>query len=181
MPFEPEYLASIRNQFTSYKNLGEKALAQVTEDELYYQPNPESNSIAIIMQHLHGNMLSRFTNFLTEDGEKPWRQRDNEFNSPAGWHPAGELMKRWAEGWKTVFDSIDELKPEQVGSTVTIRDEPHLVLDALNRQLAHYASHVGQIVYLAKMIRGQQWLSPSIPKGASAAFNESMANKFKAS
>jgi hypothetical protein len=175
MSFEVAYIRSIRSHFLAYKALGENAMAQLDVSDLFYEPAPGSNSIAIIVRHLHGNMKSRFTNFITEDGEKPWRQREEEFQSPAGYYPAGD----WEAGWECLFQAIDSLEPSQLIHTVTIRQEPHLVLDALNRQLAHYASHVGQIVYIAKMIKGEKWTSVSIPKGGSDQFNKEMNQKFK--
>lgn len=154
------YLESIEKHFRSYKSLAEKAMEHLTETDLLWQPAPESNSIAIILNHLHGNMKSRFTNFLTEDGEKPWRQRDAEFSVPAGWHPAGAwktiAMANWEEGWSCLLDTIRNLSPENLTNEVMIRQEPHFALDVLNRQLAHYASHIGQIIYLAKMCKAQK-------------------------
>ena len=178
MPVETAYLNSVRKQFLAYKKLGDSAIAQLNGAELEYQPNPSSNSIATIIRHLNGNMKSRFTNFLTEDGEKPWRNRDKEFLSPAGYYPAGEIVNLWEEGWTCVIDAIDKMAPEQLLETVTIRHEPHLAIDAINRQLAHYSSHVGQIVYLAKMIKGKDWVTLSIPVGESAQFNIDMSKIF---
>jgi hypothetical protein len=176
------YLESIEKHFRSYKSLAEKAMDQLTEAEMLWQPTPNSNSIAIILNHLHGNMKSRFTNFLTEDGEKPWRQREAEFSSPAGWHPAGEWKRKamddWEDGWNCLFEAIKNLTPDTLLQEITIRNEPHLAMDALNRQLAHYSSHVGQIVYLAKMCREENWQNLSIPKGGTEAFNADMAKKF---
>jgi hypothetical protein len=177
---ETAYLASVRKQFITYKALGDKAIARLNEEELLYQPEQGSNSIAIIIRHLHGNMKSRFTNFLTEDGEKPWRERESEFLSPGTTIQKDDLVSLWEEGWACLLQAIDQVQPEQLMSTVYIRHEPHLAIDAFNRQLAHYASHVGQIVYLAKLILGPQWESLSIAKGESAKFNVLMAKKFKA-
>lgn len=179
MPVETAYLNSVRKQFLVYKKLGDSAIAQLNEAELEYQPNSSSNSIATIIRHLNGNMKSRFTNFLTEDGEKPWRNRDKEFLSPGGYYPAGEIVNLWEEGWTCVVAAIDQMEPGQLLETITIRHEPHLAIDAINRQLAHYASHVGQIVYLAKMIRGKEWVTLSIPIGESTQFNLDMSKKFK--
>jgi hypothetical protein len=183
-----EYLKSIRKQFSAYKDLGEKAMAQLTDVQFFHQPEENANSIAIIIQHLNGNMTSRFTNFLTEDGEKAWRKREREFLSPVGCNPTGEragekaseaLKTIWNAGWDCLFTAIDQLQPEQLLQTITIRQEPHLVVDALNRQLAHYSAHVGQIVYIAKMIRGKDFKSLSIKKGASDQFNQQMHSRFK--
>jgi Protein of unknown function (DUF1572) len=180
MSIAQQYLKSIRKQFLAYKDLGEKAMAQLTDAQFFHQPEENANSIAIIIQHLNGNMTSRFTNFLTEDGEKPWRNRDQEFLSPVGCNPTGEnLTALWRAGWDCVFGAIDQLQPEQLLQTITIRQEPHLVVDALNRQLAHYSAHVGQIVYIAKMIRGKDFKSLSIKQGASNQFNQQIHNKFK--
>lgn len=182
MNSETAYLESIEKHFRAYKTLAEKAMEPLTEADLLWQPTPASNSIAIILNHLYGNMKSRFTRFLTEDGEKPWRQRDAEFSSPAGWQPDGEWKKQamanWEEGWNCLFETIRNLEPEQLTREITIRHEPHLALDALNRQLAHYSSHIGQIVYLAKMLRGDQWQNLSIPKNGTDAFNTAMAKRF---
>jgi hypothetical protein len=179
MPCESAYLTSVRKQFLTYKDLGDKAIARLTIEELLYQPDPGSNSIAIIIRHLHGNMKSRFTDFLTEDGEKPWRDRENEFLVPEATMQKAELAGLWEEGWACLLQAIDQLQPGQLLNTIYIRYEPHLVIDAFNRQLAHYASHVGQIVYLAKLILGPKWESLSIAKGESARFNTVMAKKFK--
>jgi uncharacterized damage-inducible protein DinB len=169
------YLESVLKRFSDYNRMAENAIAQLSPSECEIQPAPGSNSIAIICAHMAGNMLSRFTNFLTEDGEKPWRNRDNEF-SPVGCHPTGE---NWHRAWKTLFDTLQQLRPEDLGKTVTIRREPHSVPDAINRQLAHYAYHTGQIVFLAKMIKGEQWKSLSIPKNGSDSFNKKMTEKFQ--
>jgi hypothetical protein len=142
------YLASSKEIFRAYKKLAEKAIAQVENDQLFIQPHPESNSIAIIVQHLSGNMLSRWTNFLSSDGEKPWRLRDREFEPVIT--SGAELQKAWEKGWNCLFDALDTLQEEDLVKTVFIRNEPHTALEAINRQIAHYAYHTGQIVYLAK-------------------------------
>ncbi|HEX2535021.1 MAG TPA: DUF1572 family protein [Chitinophagaceae bacterium] len=168
MPFLPSAL----KRFQEYKALGEKTFAQIGEADFYREPAPGVNSIAIIIQHLHGNMLSRWTNFLTEDGEKEWRRRDAEFEAQP--RSREELLLLWEEGWKVLLDTLRGLQPEDLERTVTIRYQPLEVVDAINRQLAHYSYHVGQIVLLGKWIRARGWESLSIPRKGSAAFNEAM-------
>jgi len=166
---ERNYLTSAKIQFTQYKNLGEKAIAQVPDEKIYWQYNPETNSIATIVKHLAGNMLSRFTDFLTSDGEKSWRNRDTEFVNELLTRDA--LMMRWNEGWNCLFSALDQLTETDLSRIVLIRNEKHTVLEAINRQLTHYASHVGQIIYIGKMVADSNWKSLSIPRNASAAFN----------
>lgn len=137
-----------------------------------WQYNEASNSIAVIVQHLWGNMLSRWTNFLTEDGEKDWRDRDTEFETVI--KSKDELLAKWNEGWQCLFNALDSLKEEDLSKTIYIRKEPHKVADAINRQLAHYSHHLGQIVYVGKMQLNEKWKSLSIPKGNSTQFNEKM-------
>ncbi|HET6255054.1 MAG TPA: DUF1572 family protein [Puia sp.] len=166
------YLDSAIKRLLTYKTLGDKTFAQLEENDFHYAPNEESNSIAVIIRHLHGNMLSRWTNFLTEDGEKPGRNRDSEFIPP----PLGKeaLIALWEEGWNRTLSALRALHEEDLLRTITIRHEPLIVIDAINRQLAHYPHHVGQIVYIGKMIRNGNWQSLSIPKGASAEVNQKM-------
>lgn len=166
---DQNYVDTTRKLFRYYRDLGEKALAQIADDQIHWQPSPESNSVAIIVRHLSGNMLSRFTDFLTSDGEKPWRNRDAEFEN----HYAGktELLDAWNTGWNCVFAAVDPLNGADLDSIVYIRNEGHTVLEALNRQLAHYAYHVGQLVYVCRILAGSEWHSLSIPKGGSQAFN----------
>jgi Protein of unknown function (DUF1572) len=164
------YLDEVRRQFRGYKRMAEGAIAQVKDDELFATLDPESNSVALIVKHLAGNMRSRFTDFLTTDGEKPDRHRDQEFEMTSGTTRA-DVMRWWEEGWPRVFSAIDALKPEDLLRTVTIRDEPHTVMQAVGRQLAHYAYHIGQIVFLAKHFRSQEWKSLSIPRGKSEEYN----------
>jgi hypothetical protein len=171
----PPFLPAFINRFTEYKSLAEKAMAQLQENDFNYIPANESNSIAIIIQHLHGNMLSRWTNFLTEDGEKPWRKRDEEFEElPLD---SGQLMEKWQEGWKVLLDTLHSLTEEDLSKIITIRSQPLTVLEAIVRQLAHYSYHVGQIVYLARFIRQDQWQSLSIPKGGSDTYNSQLKHK----
>lgn len=166
------YLDEVRRQFRGYKRLGEGAMAQLKDEELFVTIDPEANSVAILVKHLAGNMRSRFTDFLTTDGEKPDRHRDQEFEMKA--YSRDEVMRWWEEGWTRVFSAIESVKPDDLMRTVTIRSEPHTVLQALNRQLAHYAMHVGQIVFLAKHLRSKEWKSLSIPRGKSEEVNRKL-------
>ena len=168
------YLAEALRSLRGHKRLAEGAMAQVTDEEFFRQLDPEANSIAVIVKHMAGNMRSRFTDFLTTDGEKPDRHRDQEFLLDAGTTRA-EVMRWWEEGWARVFAAIQPLQPEDLGRTVTIRSEPHSALMAINRQVAHYAYHVGQIVLLAKHMRGAEWKSLSIPRGKSEEFSQRWA------
>jgi hypothetical protein len=166
------YLDSAIKRLLTYKSLGDSTFAQLEEDDFHYAPNEESNSIAVIIRHLHGNMLSRWTNFLTEDGEKPDRDRDSEFIQPPLAKEA--VVALWEEGWNCLLTTLRALRDEDLLKTITIRQEPLIVIDAINRQLAHYPHHVGQIVYIGKMIRNGKWQSLSIPRGASEAVNRQM-------
>ncbi|MFL5809593.1 MAG: DUF1572 family protein [Flavisolibacter sp.] len=172
MSFETTYLDSVIKRFKEYKGLGEKTFAQLKDDEMNMQPNAESNSIGIIIQHLNGNMVSRWTNFLTEDGEKESRNRDEEFEEQH--FSKNELLDKWSEGWKVFIDTLESLKEGDLSKTITIRTQSLNVIDALNRQLAHYAYHVGQIVYLGRWIRQSDWQSLSIPKNKSTDYNQEM-------
>ncbi len=164
------YLPSVIKQFQYYKSLADKAMLQVEADEkLNWQPDANSNSIAIIVKHLAGNMLSRWTDFLTSDGEKTWRNREAEFEG--GYDNRTAMLEHWESGWKCLFDAIETLQEADLERIVYIRNEGHTVLEAINRQLAHYSYHVGQIVYLGRMLAGDTWRSLSIPKGGSEAFN----------
>ena len=158
----PDYLESVKKQFVLNKSLGEKTLEQIDEEKLFWQYNPESNSIAIIVQHLWGNMLSRWTNFLDEDGEKEWRNRDTEFEDVI--KTREELLSKWNSGWACLFNALTTLSNDDLNKTIYIRKQPLTVMDAINRQLAHYSSHVGQIVFLGKMILNDRWVSLSIPR-----------------
>ena len=165
------YLEEARRQLRGHKRLGEGATSQLGDQDFFVTLDPEANSVAILVKHLAGNMRSRFTDFLTSDGEKPDRFRDREFElSPAT--TRAEVMSWWEEGWTCVFKAIDPLQPEDVMRSVTIRGEPHTVLQAVNRQIAHYAQHIGQIVFLAKHLRSSQWKTLSVPRGKSEEFNK---------
>lgn len=155
--------------FNYYKTLGEKALAQIKDEALWHAPDEKSNSISVIAKHLHGNMLSRWTDFLTTDGEKEWRQRDQEFEESN--NTREEIMKWWEEGWTCLFNALNTLKPEDFSRTVYIRNMGQSVPDAIMRQLAHYAYHVGQIVYLARLYNDGDWHSLTIPKAESGTYN----------
>lgn len=165
------YLEEVRRQFRGHKRLAEGAIAQLKDEELFIALDSESNSIAVLVKHLAGNMRSRFTDFLTTDGEKPNRDRDQEFEMSSATTRA-DVMGWWEGGWAHVFAAIDALKPEDVMRTVTIRGEPHSVLQAINRQVAHYAQHTGQIVFLAKHLRSSEWRTLSIPRGKSEEFKK---------
>jgi Protein of unknown function (DUF1572) len=164
------YYDEARRSLRGHKRLAEGAFAQVSDDEFFRVIDPEANSIALIVKHMAGNMRSRFTDFLTSDGEKPTRNRDTEFEMVAGTTRA-EVMEWWERGWQIVFNAIDSLGPEDIGRTITIRGEPHTVLQAINRQVAHYAYHTGQIVFVAKHLKSSGWNSLSIPRGMSQQFN----------
>ena len=163
------YLDEIRHQLRGHKRMGESAMTQLDDQEFFTTIDSESNSVAIIARHIAGNARSRFTDFLTTDGEKPDRFRDREFEMTANTARA-EVMRWWEEGWNIVFGTLDSLKPGDLERTITIRQEPHTVLQALNRALAHYAQHIGQIVFLAKHLRSSHWKTLSIPRGQSENF-----------
>ncbi|HLK67000.1 MAG TPA: DUF1572 domain-containing protein [Bryobacteraceae bacterium] len=162
--FTTSYVEDSLAVFRQYKSIGERAMAQVTDDQLFLELDSESNAIAIIVKHMAGNMRSRWTDFLTTDGEKPDRNRDGEFEQ--GPATRAELLQMWDEGWEYVFRAIGQLSDADLGRTVTIRGEPHSVMQAIQRQVAHYASHVGQIVLLAKHFAHDHWKTLSIPKKA---------------
>lgn len=164
------YLDEARRSFRGYKRLAEGTFSQLHDADFFYTPDPESNSIAVIMKHISGNLRSRWTDFLTTDGEKPDRNRDQEFEM-SGEVNRGQLMRCWEDGWNCVFETLAALEPGDFSRTVTIRGDLHSVLQAINRSLAHIAYHVGQIVYLGKHLRKNAWTSLSIPKGKSDEFN----------
>jgi len=164
------YLDEVRRQLRGHKRLVESGLAQLRDEDFFITLDPESNSIAILIKHISGNMRSRFTDFLTSDGEKPDRHRDGEFELSKKTTRA-DLMQWWEDGWKTVLAALDSLTPDDLMRTVQIRQEPHTVVQALNRALAHYATHLGQIVFLAKHFRSSEWKTLSVPRGKSEEFN----------
>jgi hypothetical protein len=163
------YLDEAARQMRGQKRLGEGALAQLKDEDFFFTLDPESNSIAILVKHLAGNMRSRFTGFLTSDGEKPDRFRDNEFILGPSTTRA-EVMEWWENGWTCVLTAIAELRPEDVMRTVYIRNEPHTVVQAINRQIAHYAQHIGQMVFLAKHLLSAEWKTLSVPRGRSEEY-----------
>ena len=168
--FEAAYIDEVRRSFRGYKRMADAALAQLSDQDFFQLPDPESNSAAHLVKHMAGNLRSRWTDFLTTDGEKPDRNRDQEFVlTPADTRP--DLMRRWEESFQIIFDNIVALKPEDFARTVTIRGEPHTILQAINRSLMHTAYHIGQILYVGKHLRGAEWTMLSIPKGKSAEFN----------
>ena len=169
------FLQTAVKRFSFYKDLGDKTFAQLQEADFHFQPNEASNSIAVIIQHMSGNMLSRWTNFLTEDGEKEWRKRDAEFET----HPYSkeQLLGLWEKGWHCMFNALAALKEEDLLKIIYIRTESLSVMDAIHRQLAHYPYHAGQIVYLGRQIKNSQWQSLSIAKGESGAYNRQLAGK----
>lgn len=164
------FLTGTKKLFQYYKGLGEKAIAQLNDEQINWRPNEASNSVALIVHHLSGNMLSRFTDFLTSDGEKPWRNREAEFE--VGYKDKTELLAAWEKGWNQLFLTIDNLTEADLERIIYIRNEGQSVMDALQRQLAHYPHHVGQIVYIAKILKGDEWKSLSIPKGGSQGYNQ---------
>jgi Protein of unknown function (DUF1572) len=168
-----DFITASTNHFRYYKGLGEKTFEQLSDDQLFFTPNSECNSIAITVQHLYGNMLSRWTEFLTSDGEKEWRKRDTEFENITTTRAA--MMKQWEEGWDCLFHALTPLTPADLEKIIYIRNMGQTVTDAISRQLCHYAYHVGQIVFLGKLQLNTNWKSLSIPKGNSASYN---AGKF---
>ena len=167
------YLPSIIKQFEYYKLLGDKTLVQLSDEQLFWKPNDESNSVANIIKHLWGNMLSRWTDFLSSDGEKDWRDREGEFDNDMATRE--EMLDKWEAGWTCLFEALRPLTEAELEKTIYIRNQGHTVTEAINRQLAHYASHIGQIIFIGKMLRGGSWDTLSIPRGGSGNYN---AEKF---
>ncbi|RZJ33016.1 MAG: DUF1572 domain-containing protein [Flavobacterium sp.] len=172
-----DYLESTIKQFEYYKMLGDKTIERLPEDKLFWQYNNESNSIAIIVKHLHGNMISRWTDFLTSDGEKDWRRRDAEFENDIS--EKTQLIQIWNEGWSCLLSTLGALTAEDLSKTIYIRNQGHSVVEAINRQLAHYPYHIGQMVFIGKMVQDNRWESLSIPRGNSQSFNEQKFSKGK--
>lgn len=175
MDFPEHFLQNIISEFKRYKDLGDRCFEQLSDTDIHWRLNEESNSIAIVVKHMVGNMLSRWTNFLTEDGEKSWRKRDTEFTDP--YLNKTEMTEAWDKGWHCVFEAMDTIDMSNFNQDVFIRAEKHSIPEALNRQLAHYAYHTGQIVMIAKIIKGSTWKPLTIPKGKSEAFNKSKFGK----
>jgi len=173
LKFTTSYIEDALAIFRQYKQLGERAMAQVSDEQLFALLDDEANSIAIIVKHMTGNMRSRWTDFLTSDGEKPTRNRNGEFVDPPATRDA--LMREWEEGWGCVFGAIEPLADADLGRTVTIRGEAHSVMQAINRQLAHYPQHIGQIILLAKHYAGEQWKTLSVARNRSGEFNRRVA------
>jgi hypothetical protein len=174
LQFTTSYLEDCLALFRQYKGLAERAMEQITDGQLFATLDPESNSIAIIVKHLSGNMRSRWTGFLTTDGEKPDRRRDVEFIDPPP--TRRDLLEAWEDGWKRLFETLESLSEEDLKRTITIRGEAHSAMQAINRQVAHYGLHVGQIVLLAKHFAGSGWKPVSVPRGQSAEFNRQVAS-----
>ncbi|MEI6821584.1 MAG: DUF1572 domain-containing protein [Bacteroidota bacterium] len=168
-----DYLESMKMQFKYYKMLGDKTFSQLKDEELFWQYNDNSNSIGIIVKHLSGNMISRWTEFFTTDGEKEWRNRDSEFENSISTRE--ELIEKWEKGWSCLFNALQSLKTDDLQKIIYIRNQAHSITEAINRQLAHYPYHVGQIVFIGKMVTDNNWKSLSIPKGHSTIYN---ADKF---
>ncbi len=170
------YLPSVIKQFQYYKSLGDKTLDRLSTEQIFWQPDDSNNSVAILVKHLAGNMLSRWTNLLTEDGEKSWRNRDEEFIQT--FQTKDEVLTYWNKGWDCLFDALTPLSEADLEKQIYIRNMGHSIIEAINRQLCHYAYHIGQMVFLGKLIVKQDWQSLSIPKGASKTYN---AQKFNIS
>ena len=165
-----QYLESAKKEFEYYKLLGEKTFSQLTDEQLFIEANTESNSIATIVKHLRGNMLSRWTDFLTTDGEKEWRKRDEEFENDI--RTREELIQKWDEGWTCLFNALNTISDSDLSKVIYIRNQGHTILEAINRQLSHYPYHIGQIVFIGKMLNDKNWNSLSIPKGGSKEYNQ---------
>ncbi|MBA4241636.1 MAG: hypothetical protein C0448_12995 [Sphingobacteriaceae bacterium] len=181
MNVSEDFLRSANRQFLYYKTLGEKAIEQLVPEQLFISLNDDTNSIATIVKHLHGNMLSRWTDFLTTDGEKEWRNRDGEFDASTELsnQTKEHVLKQWNQGWECLFNTLNSLKPEDLSKIIYIRNEGHTVLEAINRQLAHYPYHVGQMVFYAKILKKSEWTSLSIPKNKSNDYNADKFSKDK--
>jgi len=175
MSFSIEFIESVKSECQRHKTMGEKTFTQLSDQEIHWQNGSEDNSIAIIVKHMVGNMLSRWTNFLTEDGEKKWRNRETEFEQPP--KTKEEMRALWEKGWDCFFNALDAVTEENFNQKIKIRNEEHSIMEAVHRQLAHYASHVGQIMFIGRMIKGKEWQSLSIPKGGSVEFNKKMFGK----
>jgi hypothetical protein len=173
--FLEHYRSDVINSFRNSKKLADRAIEQVSDEEFFAVIDPESNSIAVIVKHIAGNLHSRWRDFLTTDGEKPDRNRDAEFEMVGD--ARGSLMEFWESGWQTLFDAIGPLTEQDFSKTITIRGEPHSVVEAINRQLTHYSYHIGQIVFLAKHLKSSEWKTLSVPRNRSAEFNQHLADQ----
>lgn len=178
MSLTSNYLINTKKLLLYYKGLAEKAIEQIDEKDLNWKPNEASNSISLIVHHISGNMISRFTDFLTSDGEKPWRDRESEFE--VGYESKEKLLEAWERGWQVMFSAIDSMTGADLEKIIYIRNEGQTAMDALQRQLAHYPHHIGQILYVAKMLKGADWKSLSIPKGGSQGYNQQKFTSEKA-
>jgi len=176
MNYQENYIKSAIFEFERYKTLGDQTFAQLEEKDIHWVFSESDNSIAIIVKHIVGNMLSRWTKFLTEDGEKTWRNRDIEFKDP--YDSKTIMIEAWQKGWQCLFEALKSIHSENFHSEIKIRNEAHTIFEAVNRQLAHYANHVGQLVFIGKMIKGNKWIPLSIPKGKSAEFNSSKSKNY---
>ena len=174
---DQSYLTSVKKQFEYYKLLGDKTFAQLNNDQFFWSPNKDDYSIAIMVKHISGNMRSRWTNFLTEDGEKEWRNRDDEFVN--SFTSKEEVVAYWEMGWKCLFDALNTITIENFDTIVYIRNHGHTITEAINRQLCHYSYHVGQIVFLSKLLLGDDWQTLSVAKGASKEYNAEKFSKEK--
>lgn len=174
---QANYIKSVKKQFEYYKLLGEKTFDQLNEKDLFMEYNQESNSIAIIVNHLQGNMKSRWTDFLTSDGEKKWRNRDLEFEPII--KTKEELITKWNQGWECLFTALSSINNSNFDTEIYIRNQRHSIIEAINRQMMHYGYHVGQIVYIGRMIKSSNWISLSVPKGKSDEFNNQKFSKGK--
>ena len=172
-----EYLKVVLERFKSVKNLGDKTINQLSEDDIHWKLNDESNSVAVIVKHLSGNMVSRWSNFLTSDGEKSYRNRDQEFEEIRV--SKQELIGIWEKGWDILFEALTNLEEQDLLKNIYIRSEKHMVIDAIERQMVHYSYHIGQVVYIGKQVKYKDWKSLSIPKGQSKEYLEYMQKKHK--
>ncbi len=177
MEINNNYLESVKKQFLYYKTIGEKAIEQLDAEQLFITVNDDTNSIAVIIKHISGNMISRWTNFFTTDGEKDWRNRDGEFEQ--NFSTKEEVMAFWQKGWDCFLQTLNTIEPQQLSTIIYIRNEGHTVLEAINRQLAHYPYHIGQIIFYAKMLKNTEWNSLSIPKNKSTSYNQDKFSKEK--
>ncbi|MBT2161689.1 DUF1572 family protein [Zobellia barbeyronii] len=175
MDYPDNFIKSALFEFNRYKSMGDSTFVQLNDKDIHWKLNESDNSIALIVKHISGNMLSRWTNFLTEDGEKPWRNREDEFTNP--YETKTEMLAGWEEGWRCLFKALNSVTSDNFDTTIKIRNESHTIVEAVHRQLAHYSSHIGQIVLLGKMIKAENWTALSIPKGTSEDFNKNMFKK----